>query len=115
MKKGDMNTVLKEAWLRNYNDDFEECGETSSDIKEFIDEMQETMLVLIRILKKSRKLEELADYYIALMYLISIINNDQSEETNKLIGNEMLLLQQKINNPYAIQYIEAINKINIFI
>lgn len=111
-KKGDMATVLKESWLRDCEAESEQDNDARAEAKEFLDDVQEMLTELLLMLKKSKRLEELADYYIAMMYLLRLVNNEQSEETNCVIGNEMIEIQLRLKNPYTIQYVRTMIDIN---
>ena len=65
--------------------------------------------MLIKILKDSTQYSALAEYYLAIQYLVGVAKNDlYSDEMNKAIGLEMLTLFGELGNTYALSYIKKI-------
>lgn len=77
----------------------------------YVRESQETVLDLIRILKESGEYSDLADYYMALRYVIGMVANDYSDDLNKTVGMEMLFSFARLGNKYAIRYIKAVKSL----
>lgn len=76
--------------------------ENATNKKEFVKDSQEAIMALIRILKKSTGYPDLADYYIAIRYVIGMIDNEYSDALNKTIGMEMLTSFAELGNKYAL-------------
>lgn len=88
--------------LENPNADFivlEEAFFDSEEVQEILDE-------LLPVLKKTKNWFELADYYLALRYIFSLVDNDLGAEINKRIGVEFLSSFALVENPYAINYLK---------
>ena len=54
---------------------------------------------------------DLADYYMALRYVIGMVANDYSDDLNKTIGMEMLLSFAELGNKYVIRYFKAVKSL----
>lgn len=65
----------------------------------------------LRILKESGVYSNLADYYMALRYVIGMVANDYSDDLNKTIGMEMLFSFAELGNKYVINYFRAIKNL----
>lgn len=72
-----------------------------------IEDLDETINEIIEKLKSNNKWAPLGDYYLALRYINGIVNTEYSKEMNKIIGRQMMLALSKINNKYALNYIEC--------
>ena len=62
----------------------------------------------IKALKCNFETADIADYYIALKYLINLTINDNSFETNSKIGGFMMLELSKYDNKYALNIVASI-------
>lgn len=69
--------------------------------KEFIEETEIETIVHIYKLKHSKEYSELGDYYLALRHKFGLVTTSLSDETNILIGNQMLFEFALMQNPYA--------------
>jgi transcriptional regulator with XRE-family HTH domain len=78
---------------------------------EFVNGMDENILEMLRLLKET-KLSALADYYLALRYVLTMVNTGLSDEMNKTIGLQMMLSLASMRNSYAIAFLQAIRLIN---
>jgi len=82
----------------------------SSEIKNkkqlFIEDFDETIIELIRALKSEPQWANLADYYLALRYVLSMIDTGLSAEMNSAVGMQMMLSFLRLENPYALNYVE---------
>ena len=76
--------------------------ESASNKREFVKDSQEAIALLIRILKESGNYSDLADYYIAIRYVIGMVDNEYSDDLNKTIGMEMLTTFAELGNGYAL-------------
>ncbi|NOU73440.1 helix-turn-helix domain-containing protein [Paenibacillus sp. LMG 31458] len=63
-----------------------------------------SILAFIEFLKSSPEYANIADYYLALRYIIGIVDTDYSQEINQIIGMEMMLSYLSLGNPYAFSY-----------
>jgi len=89
--------VIKNFWLRKEVED--------DPIKEeFIENNSDFILECISVLKKYSKWSELGDYYLALSYLVGVVDNDQREDMNNLIGEEFMYMLVQLGNKYASAY-----------
>jgi hypothetical protein len=61
---------------------------------------------LLKALKSSLDLTELADYYLALRYVVSMIDTGLSSEMNIAVGMQMMLSFMQLGNPYALHFVE---------
>ena len=69
--------------------------------------MYKRQLLNIYILKENKEYTELADFYIALGYLLGFNIGDKSEELCAAIGIEMMNLFSILGNPYADQFLSS--------
>lgn len=101
---------LKRNFVKKYvlKDSNPISKENARDKRAYVETSQETVIDLLRILKKTDEYAELADYYLALRYVIGMVANDYSDELNKSIGMEMLVSFAQLGNKYVINYFRAI-------
>lgn len=93
---------LKKYYLRNIN------TETENDDKMlFVKEYYEEVMEYITVLKKHEKWSDLGDYYLALRYIVGLIDNDRNVDINRSFGIELMSTLFDVENPYAIDYIAA--------
>lgn len=85
--------------------------ENNANKREYVRDSQEGMLQLIRLLKQSEKYGDLADYYLAMRYVIGMVANDYSDDLNKTIGMEMLTAYASLGNKYVLNYFRAVQEI----
>ena len=83
-----------------------ESEETKKKRQDFINDFDEIIVKLIMALKSSLNLAELADYYLALRYVVSMIDTGLSSEINSAVGMQMMLSFLRLGNPYALHYVE---------
>lgn len=73
-------------------------------LNEFNTSDEKKKIAQMKILLKrssSRRLSDLADYYLALQYLVDIVDNDLSATFNQRIGVEMMNAFMSVGNKYA--------------
>lgn len=75
--------------------------------KRYATRHHETMMQLIKRLKTS-SYSVLGDYYVALMYIYGVVNNNESKHMNQAIGSEMMSVLYELDNPYALSYIDSV-------
>lgn len=104
---------LEHNFVKNYvlKDSNPISEENAGNKRNYVIDSEETVVELIRILKKSEKYADLADYYTALRYVIGMIANDYSDDLNKTIGMEMLISFAELGNKYVMNYLRAIKNI----
>ena len=82
----------------------------SSEVKEkkvaFIAYFDEIINEAIRALKSEVAWSDLADYYLALRYMVGLIDTDFSIEMNTAIGMQMMMSFAKLDNQYAMNYLK---------
>lgn len=87
-------------------DDADGLAETELIKNEIMDdELKEGITELISVVKHTDRLSDLADYYIALQYLLNLADNDLEYEVNRRIGTEMMVAFFKVDNPYVKRYL----------
>lgn len=104
---------LNRNFVKNYvlKDSNPISKENFENKRSYIEQSQDTMLDLIRILKESERYSDLADYYMALRYVIGMVANDYSDDLNKTIGMEMLTSFAQLGNKYVIKYFKAVKNL----
>ena len=90
--------------LENLDSDFEK---DAADIVDSFNDLEMKMLLkeMMVLVKKSRILWEVADYYLAMEYVLGIVDNDLEFEFNRRIGQEMLEAFASVGNRYARRFI----------
>lgn len=102
--KGNKKDFIKKYVLRK--SDFTSSNETS-DKKEYVKDSQENVMVLINMLKQSTDFQDLGDYYLALRYVVGMIENEYNGAFNKTIGMEMMTSFATLGNKYALKMLKA--------
>ena len=91
--------IIKKCFLRtSIIDDFSK--------KKFNEENDEFILECIQVLKQSSEWSELGDYYLALKYLLGVVDNEHNVDVNIMIGEEMMYALVEIKNKYASAFYE---------
>lgn len=80
--------------------------ETEKKRMEFLAEFEPIVFELIGSLKSDSEWTDLGDYYLALKYMINMVDNDLPYEMNLSIGKQMLLSFLQLNNKYAASYLK---------
>lgn len=90
--------------LENVDSDFEK---DAADIMDSFNdlEMKNMLREMKTLIKKSRTLWEVADYYLALEFIYGIVENDLEYSFNRRIGMEMLEAFASVGNRYARRFI----------
>ena len=104
---------LKKDFVKSYvlKDANPISKENAENKRAYVADSQETVIALIRILKESDEYADLADYYMALRYVIGMVANDYSDDLNKTIGMEMLLSFAELGNKYVIRFFRAVKNL----
>lgn len=66
------------------------------------------VLEWVNILKKSQSYSDLADYYVALLFIRNIVDNNKGAILNGEFGLDMMMLLLEFDNKYAISYLKTI-------
>lgn len=74
--------------------------------KSYSNDMNGCIVEYMRFLKSSSKYANLADYYLALRYVIGLADTNFGQDLNKSIGMEMMLSFLSLGNPYAFSFVE---------
>lgn len=99
-KDRETKTILENI-APDFENDMEEAAEALSG-----SEMEDELDKLRTTLKKSSKLSDLADYYLALQYVWNIVNNELNFEFNQRIGMEMMNAFISVGNVYAARFLK---------
>ncbi len=98
-KRIDMNHFMQEYQKS------QKTPEINEKKKSFLQNFKEVINEMIRCLKSNVEWSELGDYYLALSFLLNMVDTELSSEMNKTIGMQMLLAYAELGNQYAIQFI----------
>lgn len=98
-KKFDIKDYLKIKG--NENDELREKK------RGFVSDFDEIITEILKQLKANSKWSDLADYYIALKYVLAMVDSDLSPEMNSAVGMQMMLTFAKIGNPHALNFLKA--------
>lgn len=77
--------------------------------KEFIRDFDESINLIIKVLKETNQWSQLGDYYLALRYVLGIIDNDYTNEMNQMVGMQMICAFAQLDNQYALNFIKLCN------
>lgn len=82
----------------------DELSELTQRRLEFVREYEDSVIAYIKLLKASSNPDyrELADYYLACMYVIGFVDNEFDFDTNKNIGGELLRQLYCLGNRYVL-------------
>jgi len=72
--------------------------------KDFIEEYDKLINVLIKSLKENSEWSQLGDYYLALRYILNIIDNGYFKEFNQSVGIQMMQSFALLDNNYALNF-----------
>lgn len=93
--------IMDETLLNIEDEEYsEENKEYEKEVLEYIVETEKDFFKYIKILKRSTKYSDLADYYIALRYIFGLYNNSQTLELNRTIGTELSYTLDELGNKY---------------
>ena len=81
--------------------------ETQKMRAEFIEEMNDTVLSIIKMLKADPEWADLGDYYLGLRYVLGMVDTGLSLEMNKAVGMQMMLSLVQIGNDYAYRLLKT--------
>lgn len=75
----------------------------------FVKDCDEIITVLIRLLKETEEGAEIGDYYLALRYVLGMVDTGYSNEMNQAVGMQMMMSFAQFGNRYAFDYIKIGN------
>lgn len=79
-------------------------GEAAVISTEHTESCYETGMLLIGILREVEEYRALAEYYLALLYVIGMGSNGAGVDFNKKVGVEMMKALVLLGNPYAVSF-----------
>ena len=82
--------------------------EQNAKIQSQWEEAEKKIVFFIRKLKESKIYADLAEYDIALLYVLGLVKNQLTFEMNKKIGTEMMRTFHFFGNPYAEAYVKKL-------
>lgn len=103
--KKDIKGLITDVVLPNINDNEIKTPQFKKAINEFF-------LPNIELLKETQKYSKVADYFFVLRYICDLVDNDEDFATNQLIGYKLIYDLARINNPYAIHFLEIVKKVH---
>ena len=101
---GKSSELLKSHYLRDMSEDAADPDAPEIEQSE-MDDFDEAIKEILKELKQDSRLASLADYYLALRYSLGCINNELTEDMNRVIGNEMMCAFAELGNVYAKRFI----------
>jgi len=101
--KKDIKALITDVVLPNINDNEIKTPQFKKAINEFF-------LPNIELLKETQKYSKVADYFFILRYICDLVDNDEDFATNQLTGYKLIYDLARINNPYAIHFLEIVKK-----
>lgn len=104
--KKEISSFVLNILLPNFNDNEIKTPQFKKAINEFF-------LPNIELLKETQKYSKVADYFFILRYICDLVDNDEDFATNQLIGYKLIYDLARINNPYAIHFLEIVKKVHI--
>ena len=75
--------------------------------KEFIDDLDDSAMELLKALKEEPDWSDIADYFLGLKYLVGMVDSGLSPEMNEAVGMQMLLSQVQLGNEYAFKTLKT--------
>ena len=97
--------LLKKYYLKDFDDMSESQGFSEDMNEREMSEFEECISDLLKELRKHSEWSDLVDYYVAIRYLHGCVDNSQTDEMNKAIGGEMLLVFAQFGNVYAKKFL----------
>lgn len=106
--------LKREITLANFtkmNSEIENSNKfDDSNKKMFMKEVEPAIIEIIKELKSNTEYRDFAEYYLALRYLIGMVDTGYSRDINEKIGIEMMLNNVRFDNIYAFKYFDMILK-----
>ena len=75
--------------------------------KSFIADFEEVVVATLKALKSEKEWSDLADYYLALRYVLCMVDTGLSNEMNTTVGMQMMLSLMAMANRYAFVFCQT--------
>lgn len=79
-------------------------------LEKYVEKDEEVYALLFRCLRKNSQGCEFADYYMALQYILNLVDNDYDAAMNQVMGMELMRKFVIMGNKYAIEFFEIFDK-----
>ena len=80
----------------------------NNDIKEkrvsFVSDFEEIIVAVLKALKSEQEWSDLADYYLALRYVLGMVNTELPNEMNLAVGMQMMVSFMELGNRHAFSF-----------
>ena len=73
----------------------------------FVSYIDGTITEALKALKSKQEWSDLADYYLALRYVVGMVDTDLTTEMNSAVGMQMMLSFRTLGNSYAFTFCKA--------
>lgn len=73
----------------------------------FVSYIDDTITEALKALKSKQEWSDLADYYLALRYVVGMVDTDLTTEMNSAVGMQMMLSFMTLGNSYAFTFCKA--------
>lgn len=73
----------------------------------FVTDFEEVVIAALKALKCEQEWSDLADYYLALRYVLCMVDNELSNEMNSTVGIQMMLSFMELGNSYAFMFFKT--------
>lgn len=73
----------------------------------FVSYIDDTITEALKALKSKQEWSDLADYYLALRYVVGMVDTDLTMEMNSAVGMQMMLSFRTLGNSYAFTFCKA--------
>lgn len=70
----------------------------------FLTDIEEVVITALKALKSEQDWSDLADYYLALRYVLCMVDNELPNEMNAAIGRQMMLSFMDMGNSHAFTF-----------
>lgn len=74
--------------------------------KVYIHDFDESITLLIKTLKDTEQLCQLGDYYLALRYILNMVDNGNTDAMDQMMGIHMMCAFAELDNRYALNFIK---------
>ena len=73
----------------------------------FVSYIDDTITEALKALKSKQEWSDLADFYLALRYVVGMVDTDLTTEMNSAVGMQMMLSFRTLGNSYAFTFCKA--------
>ena len=84
-----------------------EDAKTKEKRTSFIKDFDEIINVTLRALKSEQEWSDLADYYLALRYVVGMVDTELTYEMNSAVGMQMMLSFMTLGNDLAFKFCDT--------